>query len=60
MNPRIGSGLKYGRRVVKENRRGGEKPRGRHADGDRHPHLEGSRSAAETRSRGRRESDFTA
>lgn len=40
MNPRIGSGLKYGRRVEEENRRGGEKPRGRHAGGDWRPHLE--------------------
>jgi hypothetical protein len=43
VNPRIGSGLKYGSRVEEENRRGGEKPRGRHAGGDWRPRLEGAR-----------------
>jgi len=40
MNPRIGSGLQRPQGRGGTNRRGGEKPRGRHADGNRHSHLE--------------------
>jgi hypothetical protein len=51
-NPRIGSPVQYPDRIrVVLNRRGGGKPRGRHADGKWHSHPEGT-AAKRERSRG--------
>jgi len=55
VNPMIGSGMQQGRRVEEENRRGGEKPRGRHAGRELAFPPRRKRARAETRGPGRRQ-----